>query len=44
MQDLNHMVWIETDVELELFHVARMFCRTHHSGETHTDTDTDALL
>ena len=22
MQNLNHMVWIEVDVELELFHVA----------------------
>ena len=24
MQNLNHMVWIEADAELELFHVAWM--------------------
>lgn len=27
MQDLNHVLWVEAHVELELFHVARMFWR-----------------
>lgn len=36
MQDLNHVVWIEAHVELELFHVTRMFCGKNPSQPRET--------